>query len=311
MAHFRIGTRGSPLALWQAHFVAGELRAKIPDVRVELVEIQTTGDRVTDVPLTSFGGEGVFTKAIQDALLSQRVDIAVHSLKDLPTVVIPGLTLASVPPRGPTGDALVSHKWRRFDDLPLKATVATSSLRRRAQLLHRRPDLNLVEIRGNVDTRLRKLVEHDFDATILAEAGLIRLGLERHIAEVLDATWMLPAVGQGALGIECRSDDAACRAALAVLDDTATHSAVLAERALLRRLGGGCHMPVGARGIVNGDELTLHAAVVSPDGTRRLACRRTGQRADCETLGIDVGTELLSQGAEEILNLKGERPIDH
>src|ERR1019366_3132911 len=198
MTPLRIGTRGSPLALWQAYHVTGLLRAVVPERPVELVEIETVGDQVRDVPLTQLGGDGAFTKAIQQALLDNRVDVAVNSLKDVPTFVVEGLMLAAVPQRGPTGDAFVSKKHRSFADLPTGAIVATSSLRRKAQLLDRRPDLKLIDIRGNVDTRLRKLVEQDLDATILAEAGLVRLGLAEHITEILDASWMVPAVGQGA-----------------------------------------------------------------------------------------------------------------
>src|SRR5687767_10218894 len=232
MTPLRIGTRGSPLALWQAHHVAGLLRPRVAPRPVELVEIQTSGDIDRSTSLTQIGGQGVFTKEIQKALLAGTVDVAVHSLKDLPTVEFEGLVLAAVPPRGPTGDALVSLKHRRFEELPSGAVVASSSLRRRAQLLHRRPDLKLIDIRGNVDTRLRKLDEQGLDATILAQAGLVRLGLSQHITEVLDPAWMLPAVGQGALGLECRADDAETRALLDGLNDPATYYAVLAERAM-------------------------------------------------------------------------------
>ena len=298
----RIGTRGSPLALWQAHFVAAQLRASHPGLVVELVEIQTIGDEIQTVPLASLGGEGVFTKAIQNALLDLRVDVAVHSLKDLPTVVVPELTLAVVPERGPTGDALVSLKHPNFAALPLGAVVATSSLRRRAQLAHRRPDLKLIEIRGNVDTRLRKLGEQGLDATILAEAGLKRLGLEARITEVLDAAWMFPAVGQGALGIECRADDEATRRLLASLDDAKTHAAVLAERAMLRTLGGGCHVPIGARSSIEDGQLTLHGAVLTPTGSDRIEVRRTGNLDLAERLGETVAAELLRLGANRLLS---------
>lgn len=297
----RIGTRGSPLALWQANHVADRLRQHHPGLAVELVEIQTTGDRVQGVPLSSFGGEGVFTKAIQNALLEERVDVAVHSLKDLPTVVLPELTLAAVPERGPSGDVLVSPKHRTFAALPPRAQVATSSLRRRAQVLHRRPDLRLVEIRGNVDTRLRKLEEQGLDALLLAEAGLRRLGLDRHITEILDPAWMFPAVGQGALGIECRTSDAATRILLEPLDDVATRSAVLAERSLLRTLGGGCHVPIGARTQYTPERLTLRGAVLSPDGTRRIAADIAGLPDRAEDLGIELAQSLLSQGARGLL----------
>src|SRR6516165_3484020 len=270
MTPMRIGTRGSPLALWQAHHVTALLRDAAPDLRIELVEIQTAGDQVQGVPLVQLGGEGAFTKAIQQALLEKRVDLAVHSLKDLPTFVVPGLVLAAVPARGPAGDALVSLRHASFDALPSEAVVATSSLRRKAQLLHRRPDLKLVDIRGNVETRLRKLTEQNLDATILAQAGLVRLGLADCITEVLDDAWMLPAVGQGALGIECRDDDAATRQLLAAIDDAATRHAVQAERAMLRSLGGGCHVPIGAKTSLAGGAITLQGVVLSPDGRRRI-----------------------------------------
>src|SRR5262245_33986717 len=213
--NLRIGTRGSPLALWQANHVAGLLRPLAASRGVELVEIQTAGDQVRDRPLAQIGGEGVFTKEIQRALLAGTVDLAVHSLKDLPTVPVEGLTLAAVPRRGPRCDAFISRRHRNFDSLPAGAVVATSSLRRRAQALHRRPDLRLVDIRGNVETRLRKLDEQDLDGLLLAQAGLERLGLGEAITEVLDPAWMLPAVGQGALGLECRADD---RATLALVE---------------------------------------------------------------------------------------------
>ena len=302
MNTLRIGTRGSPLALWQAHFVAGQLRARNLGLVVDLVEIQTTGDRVRDVPLTSLGGEGVFTKAIQDALFDKQVDVAVHSLKDLPTVHVQGLTLVAVPERGPTGDAFVSTKFQAFANLPRGATVATSSLRRRAQLLNQRPDLKLLEIRGNVDTRLRKLGEQNLDATILAEAGLKRLGLAAHITEILDESWMLPAVGQGALGIECRGDDSLALACLQPLNDVVTRAAVLAERAMLRTLGGGCHVPIGARGQVFDGQLTLRGTVLSPDGQRRIAAERNGPTETCESIGVDLARDLLEQGARELLS---------
>ena len=207
MTPLRIGTRGSRLALWQANHVADLLRPLAAPRPVELVEIQTTGDQVRDRPLAQIGGDGLFTKEIQKALQAGAVDLAVHSLKDLPTIPVEGLCLAAVPRRGASGDAFVSLRHRGFDALPLGAVVATSSLRRRAQVLHRRPDLRLVDIRGNVETRLRKLAEQDLDALILAQAGLERLGLAEAITELLDPTWMLPAVGQGALGLECRADD--------------------------------------------------------------------------------------------------------
>jgi hydroxymethylbilane synthase len=300
-APLRIGTRGSPLALWQAHYVADRLRPLAAPRPVELVEIETAGDRIRDVALSQIGGEGVFTKEIQRALLAGTVDVAVHSLKDLPTQPVTGLVLAAVPPRGPTGDAFVSRRHARFDDLPSQATVATSSLRRRSQALHRRPDLNLVSIRGNVETRLRKLDEQNLDGLILAQAGLERLALAGVITEILDPQWMLPAVGQGALGLECRTDDPTTLALLAPLNDFPTRQAVLAERALLRGLGGGCLVPIGAAGVVRDDRLSLRGAVLSPDGMHRVADEIAGLAAEAEMLGRRLAEVLLARGADALL----------
>ena len=301
MNPLRIGTRGSPLALWQAHHVTDLLRAVMPDRGIELVEIETVGDQVRDVPLVQLGGDGAFTKAIQQALQQNRVDVAVHSLKDLPTFAVEGLMLAAVPKRGPTGDAFVSKKHRAFADLPAGAVVATSSLRRKAQLLHRRPDLKLIDIRGNVDTRLRKLVEQDLDATILAQAGLIRLGLGEQITEVLDASWMYPAVGQGALGIECRTDDSETRSLLSRLNDTETYWSVLAERAMLRGLGGGCQVPIGAVTRINAGVLTIRGVVLPPDGRVRVEDECTGPLKAAESLGHSLAQHLRARGADELL----------
>jgi hydroxymethylbilane synthase len=297
----RIGTRGSRLALWQAHHVADLLRQLAAPRPLELIEIETIGDRVRDVALSRIGGDGVFTKEIQRALLAGTVDIAVHSLKDLPTAPVAGLTLAAVPPRGPTGDVFVSRQHARFADLPPGATVATSSLRRRAQALHRRPDLRLVDLRGNVETRLRKLTEQGLDAIILAEAGLQRLGLAGHITEVLDPEWMLPAVGQGALGLECRANDRITLELLHHLDDPLTRSAVLAERAFLRGLGGGCLVPIGAAAVVEGERLSLRGVVLTPDGLQRMAGEKIGPAAAAEAVGQQLADDLLQQGARALL----------
>src|SRR3954464_4537338 len=266
MPPLRIGTRGSRLALWQANFVADKLRPVAGPRPVELVLIETHGDRDQATALAAMGGFGVFTKAIQSALLDGRADVAVHSLKDLPTIPEPQLELVAVPPRGPTGDAFISRKHKRFDDLPEGATVGTSSLRRRAQVLNRRPDLKLLDLRGNVETRLRKLLEQNLDAIILAEAGLVRLGLTNRITEVLDPSWMLPAVGQGAIGLECRSADGATKQAGAAVLDTDTFRGVQAERAMLYALGGGCLVPIGTTSKVADGVLTVRGAVLSPDG---------------------------------------------
>ncbi len=301
MKSLRIGTRGSPLALWQARHVVGLLGIAQPDIVIELVEIETAGDQIRDVPLTALGGDGAFTKAIQQALLEERVDIAVHSLKDLPTFEVGNLVLAATPPRGPVGDVLVSTKHSSFNALPHGAAVGSSSLRRRAQLLYRRPDLKVVDMRGNVETRLRKLAELNLDAIILAQAGLERLGLEKNITEVLDAAWMLPAAGQGALGLECRGDDIETVSLLKRIDDPPTHAAVLAERAMLRGLGGGCQVPIGAATVVHGRELTLRGVVLSPDGRQRIEAALTAPPGEAEMLGCRVADDLLSQAAREIL----------
>ncbi|MBM3994407.1 MAG: hydroxymethylbilane synthase [Planctomycetes bacterium] len=302
MTPIRIGTRGSPLALWQARHVADLLRSVDPHFVVELVEIETVGDQVRDVPLVQLGGEGAFTKAIQQALLDRRVDVAVHSLKDLPTFAVDGLTLAAVPKRGPTGDAFVSKKHRGFAALPAGAIVATSSLRRKAQVLHRRPDLKLVDIRGNVDTRLRKLIEQDLDATILAQAGLVRLGLADQITEVLDPVWMFPAVGQGALGLECRSEDTGTLAIVGRLNDAWARWSVLAERAMLRGLGGGCHVPIGARTRIASGVLTLMGVVLPPNGAQRIEADVAGPMQEAEMLGKRLADELLRRGAAALLS---------
>ena len=301
MNPLRIGTRGSPLALWQANHIAARLRAANPARPVELVEILTVGDQVLDVPLVLLGGDGAFTKAIQVALLDNRVDVAVHSLKDLPTFTVPGLMLAAVPERGATGDAFVSRRHRGFADLPAGAVVATSSLRRKAQILNRRPDLKLIDIRGNVDTRLRKLAEQGLDATILAEAGLVRLGLAGHITEILDSAWMLPAVGQGALGLECRTDDTVTRELLERVNDAATRCAVLAERALLRGLGGGCQVPIGAAARVADGVLTLRGVVLPPDGTQRIEAALSLPAAQAEECGARLAATLMGMGAAALL----------
>jgi hydroxymethylbilane synthase len=298
----RIATRGSRLALWQANYVADRLRAVLGSPPIDLIVIQTAGDQVHDVPLAQIGGEGVFTKEIQHALLARQADVAVHSLKDLPTTPVDGLCLAAVPPRGPAGDAFVSHRHHSFAGLPRGAVVATGSLRRQAQLLHRRPDLRLVNIRGNVETRLRKLTGENLDALILAQAGLERLGLGDAVTEILDPNWMLPAVGQGALGLECRADDTAIRNMVSQIDDPATHWAVRAERSLLRALGGGCQVPIGALATVDGAQLTLRAAVLQPAGQRRIDGQTSGLAGSADELGCKLAEDLLARGAAELLS---------
>jgi hydroxymethylbilane synthase len=302
MAHpLRIGTRGSRLALWQANHIAASLRHHARGRSIELVEIQTAGDQVRDVPLAVIGGQGVFTKEIQRAVLAGTVDVAVHSLKDLPTLSVEGLVLSAVPPRGPAGDVFVSRRHRAFDQLPSGAVIATSSLRRRAQALHRRPDLRMVDIRGNVETRLRKLDEQALDGLILAQAGLERLGLADAITEILDPSWMLPAVGQGALGLECRADDQATRSLVQQINDGPTRQAVLAERAFLRALQGGCQVPIGAAATVNDGTLMLRGAVLPEDGSQRIEGTLQGVVGDAEWMGQTLATQLLAKGAGRFL----------
>ena len=298
----RLGTRGSPLALWQANHIATRLRPVVAPQPVELVLIETHGDRDQASALSAMGGFGVFTKAIQAALIDGRADVAVHSLKDLPTIPTEGLELVAVPPRGPTGDAFVSRRHRRFDDLPAGSVVGTSSLRRRAQVLNRRPDLKLIELRGNVDTRLRKLDEQNLDAIVLAEAGLVRLGLADRITEILDPSWMLPAVGQGAIGLECRTADESTRHVVEALRDPDTFARVTAERAMLYALGGGCLVPIGTTSKVADGVLTIRGAVLSGDGRRRVVATHTGPADTPLAVGQELAAKLIAEGAAELLN---------
>jgi hydroxymethylbilane synthase len=297
----RVGTRGSQLARTQAEWVAARLQEQSPPRTIELVEINTSGDRAVDAPMREIGGEGVFTKEIQHALLAHEVDLAVHSLKDLPTAPVSGLVLAAVPPRAPALDVLISpthHDWR---SLPQSARVGTSSPRRRSQILRLRPDVVIEEIRGNVPTRLRKIDEHGLAAVVLAHAGLHRLGLEDKIVYHFTPDEMLPAPGQGALGIECRGDDDELIELLAALDDPATRLATAAERAVLAELRGGCHMPLGALAIVARGEMHLRAIVLAIDGSRSIADSLDGRADQAAALGSRLGERLLAAGAAELV----------
>ncbi|MGD0497713.1 MAG: hydroxymethylbilane synthase [Bryobacteraceae bacterium] len=290
-----IASRGSQLALWQARWVQGRLTALGHECRIEIVK--TTGDKVTDAPLAQVGGKGLFTKEIEEALLDGRADVAVHSLKDLPTDLPDGLALAAVPEREDPRDAIAG---KRLAKLPPGAKVGTSSLRRGAQLRHARPDLVVESIRGNLDTRLRKLDEGRYDAILLAAAGLKRLGWQARIAEILPPETMCPAVGQGALAIETRAGGTgfeACRA----LEHAASHAAVEAERAVLRALGGGCQVPIGAHATVTQGRLRIMAIVASPDGAELVRGEREGSAADAACIGRELGEELLLSGARQIL----------
>jgi len=294
----RLGTRASPLARWQADWVAGELEKR--GVDVELVLISTQGDVKTG-PLGQIGGQGLFTKEIQRALLDRQIDLAVHSLKDLPTADVAGLSLAAVPERESIADVLVCNPAKSITELPKNARVGTGSLRRRAQLLHQRPDLQMLEIRGNVDTRLRKLDAGEYDALVLAQAGLHRLGLDARISGVIPISVMLPAIGQGALGIETRAADASTRQILAPLNHEATHQSVIAERTLLATLRGGCLAPVGAWGRVENSLLLLDGVVLSGDGKQRIAASASGSPSAADEIGIEVAQQLIAQGAEKLI----------
>jgi hydroxymethylbilane synthase len=295
----RIATRGSRLALWQAEAVQAMLLERRPDLAVELVIVTSTGDVNRTDPLHKIGGMGLFTKEIQDAVLDGRADIAVHSLKDLPTETPSELVIAAVPPRGPAEDALLAPKHGSLDRLPKGAKVATSSLRRRAQLLRLRPDLHIAEVRGNVETRVRKLLDGDCDAMILALAGLERLGLTEHVTERFTPVQILPAVGQGALGIECRSNDEDARSLLAEIDDAETHRAIAAERTFLRTLQGGCQLPIGALATIQGSRIHLRGNVTSRDGNEQFAGEAHGD--DPHEVGARLADELLRQGAKKLL----------
>ena len=295
MTRLRIGTRGSALALWQSRHIAARLTALVPEVAIELVEIVSTGDRVTDVPLSHVEGTGFFTATIEHALLDRQVDVAVHSCKDLPVAPTPDLVLAAIPTRGPSEDALVARDGLTLATLPPGARVGTCSLRRTAQVRARRPDLVCVPLRGNVPTRVSRVVNGELDAIVLALAGLERLGLADHISQVFDTAEVLPAPAQGALAVQCHAADVHVHALLAKLDDADTRRAVTAERHLLHVLGGGCSVPVGARAVVHQDRITLAAAVF--DVTNGQALRAVSVGPTPETVGDAVARSLLDLGA--------------
>ncbi len=302
----RIGTRGSPLALRQAELVAEALRLAWPGLVVELVPIRTSGDKLANASLATVGGKGLFVKEIEEALLGRRVDLGVHSLKDLPAGVPPGLVLAAFPEREDPRDVLVSAGGLTLRGLPVGARVGTGSLRRRLQLLEGRPDLVVEPIRGNVATRLRKLREGAYDAVVLAAAGLRRLGLAPSGAVVLALDEMLPAVGQGTLGVQAREDDHETRRRVGVLDHAQTRAASLAERAFLAAVGGTCTTPVAAYARVEGGVLRLRAFLATPDGSRVLRDARSSAGAPDE-LGRTVAESMLGRGADEILRASGVR----
>ena len=296
-----LGTRGSKLAVHQSEWVQARLRELVPYVAVTLRRIHTSGDKILDAPLAKIGGKGLFVKEIEEALISGEIDLAVHSMKDVPTQLPEELDLLCVPIREDPRDALISRDGRRFKDLQPGAKVGTSSLRRQAQLLQVRPDLSVEVLRGNLDTRLKKLRNGRFDAIVLAAAGLRRLGWEGEITEHLSPEISLPAIGQGALGIEGRKDDWFVRSCLSGLEHPPTRTVVLAERALLHRLQGGCQVPIAAHATLTGSEIILEGLVATVDGKEIIRDRVQGGAADPELLGIQLAERLLAHGGDKIL----------
>ena len=300
MAKLRIGSRGSQLALWQANHVADALRAK--GLSVDIQTIKTTGDNITDVALAKVGTKGMFTKEIEEALTANEIDLAVHSLKDLPTELLPGFEIAAVLEREDARDAFVSEKFDSVRALPPNAHVGTSSLRRQAQLMAVRSDLRISPLRGNVDTRLKKLESGEYDAIILAQSGLNRLQRTKLVRERIDPKMMCPAAGQGALAIEIRSGDEATRAHIGFLDHAATRTAVACERAVLNALGGGCQVPIGVHAVQADKVLRVQAVVASPDGKNAIRLSLEGDAAQPLRVGEELGRELLAAGAQKILD---------
>ena len=300
--HLRIATRKSPLAMWQAEFVRDQLLAAHPDLTVEIVGMTTQGDKILDVPLAKIGGKGLFTKELEQRMRSGEADLAVHSLKDVPMQLPDGFALGAIMARHAPTDAFVSNRYAHFDRLPAGAVVGTSSLRRKAQLKRLRPDLVIRDLRGNVNTRLAKLDAGEYDAIILATAGLQRLGMAARIRHELAPEVSLPAVAQGVLGIEVLADDAQTAALVSVLHDADTADCVRAERAMNRRLEGGCQVPIGGYAVLEGDQVWLRAFVGDLEGTTLIRAEGRAHRQEAEALGEQVAEQLLAQGASAILD---------
>jgi len=297
----RIGTRASALALWQAEWVKSELEKKYPGMTVTLTKIKTTGDKILDVPLAKVGGKGLFVKEIEEAMLANEIDIAVHSMKDVPTFFPDGLHLSCITEREDVRDALLSRNHVKFSDLPKGANIGTSSLRRQAQIMSLRPDFVIHQLRGNVGTRLQKLKEGKFDAIILAAAGVKRLKLTENVTEYLSPELSLPAIGQGALGIECRIDDRELNDMISFFNHADSRTCVMGERALLRRLEGGCQVPIACYGEVKSGKLHLTGLVGSVDGKKIIKDVITGEPGMAEKLGVTLAESLLKKGADVIL----------
>jgi len=297
----RIGTRGSKLALWQANWVKERIERQFPWVGCQLVKIRTKGDKIRDVALAKVGGKGLFVKEIEEALLKRRTDLAVHSMKDVPTKLPESLHIAAITEREDPRDVMISDRWKRFDELPKEARVGTSSLRRQAQLLHVRPDLKMEVLRGNLDTRIRKLRKEGLDAIIVAASGVIRMGEQHRIAEYLDYDLCLPPMGQGTFGLECRIEDHEINEILKTLNEPSVSKAVRAERAFLERLEGGCQVPIAAYGEVLNGALRLRGLIASLDGKDLIKHEISGNPEEPESLGRRLAEKLLHSGGETVL----------
>ena len=297
----KIGTRASKLALWQANWVKTALIQKFPRQKIELVTIKTKGDKILDVPLAKVGGKGLFVKEIEQALLDHRIDVAVHSMKDMPAEIPAGLCIGGIPQRENAGDVLISKAGLGFAKLSRGAVIGTSSLRRAAQLRYARPDIEIAALRGNLDTRLKKLQTEQLDAIVLAAAGVMRLALEHRITEYLDSETMLPAVGQGALCIEIRRNDAIIGPMVKALDHPPSHTIVLGERAFLKHLGGSCQVPIAAHGKLADNTFSLTGMVAEVDGTRIFKSTLSGTRDASESIGVKLAERLISRGADKTI----------
>lgn len=297
-----IGTRDSALALWQTNWVKEQLSKLYPQYKFRVIEMKTQGDKILDVALAKIGDKGLFTKELETAMLTGEIDLAVHSMKDMPTQLPEGLVIGAICEREEAGDVLIGRTAKSLDQLPQGAKVGTSSLRRRAQLLKYRPDLQIEDLRGNLNTRMKKLESQGLDAIVLAAAGVIRMGWSDQISERISMKVSLPAVGQGSVGIEIRENDEEVANLIKALEHRESALAIIAERAMLRKLEGGCQIPIGALGQVEGDKLKLEGVVASLDGTKVLRTSVEGKVSEAEALGLDLANELLGMGAQEILN---------
>jgi len=297
----RIATRKSPLALWQAEHVAHRLEGLFPDIQTELVKMVTKGDKILDAPLAKVGGKGLFVKELEQGMLNDEADIAVHSMKDVPVEFPAGLHLAAILDREDPTDAFVSNHYASLDQLPKAAKIGTSSLRRQCQIKERFPDAEILSLRGNVNTRLSKLDAGEYDAIILASAGLIRLGMQARITQRLETSISLPAIGQGAIGIECRENDSEMNELLKALHDEETACRISAERAMNARLNGGCQVPIAGFAELSGDQLVIRGLVGAPDGSLLYRAKQEGNKEEATVLGTAVADDLLAQGADKIL----------